>query len=147
MRIMIGYDIVFESPAATAMNLMLSVHPSRHRDLESPLAITFDPPIPARRFTDHFGNICIRIVAPQGRLGISAASVIRDSGLPDLLTPEAEQLPVDDLPEDALEFLLGSRYCETDRLSDLAWSNFRQYSARLGAGSSDLRLRPWSTDL
>ena len=38
--------------------------------------------------------------------------------------PDAEQHPVEDLPDDVLVFLLGSRYCETDRLSDTAWSLF-----------------------
>ena len=124
MRIRIGYDIAFETRAPTAMNLMLSIHPSRHGDLERPWAITFNPAIPARDYVDRFGNTCTRIVAPPGRLSISAVSTVRDCGLPDVLAPHAEQLPVDDLPDDALEFLLGSRYCETDRLSDLAWSLF-----------------------
>jgi transglutaminase-like putative cysteine protease len=126
MRIRIGYDIAFESVSATPMILVLSVHPSRLHDLATPHEIIFDPPVPARTYTDHFGNICTRVVAPPGRLAISREAVIRDSGQPDLVAPDAEQLPVEDLPDGVLEFLLGSRYCETDRLSDTAWSIFGQ---------------------
>jgi transglutaminase-like putative cysteine protease len=42
----------------------------------------------------------------------------------DVILPYAQQHRVQDLPEDTLMFLLGSRYCETDRLSDVAWSLF-----------------------
>ncbi len=125
MRIKIGYDLTFECPAATPMILMLSVHPGRAGDIEVPDAMVLDPPIPARHYADQFGNICTRIVAPQGRLSVSAAGVVRDSGAPDAVAPDAEQHPVDVLPDDVLVFLLGSRYCETDRLSDIAWPLFR----------------------
>jgi transglutaminase-like putative cysteine protease len=70
------------------------------------------------------GNWCTRIVAPRGRMRISADALVNDSGLPDAIVPEAQQYPVPDLPEEALLFLLGSRYCETDRLSETAWKLF-----------------------
>jgi transglutaminase-like putative cysteine protease len=124
MRIRIGYDIAFSSPAATPTILMLSVHPSRLSDLTEPHRITFDPPIPSQTYTDHFGNICTRIVMPPGTLAVSSNNVACDSGLPDAVEPDAGQIPIENLPVEALEFLLGSRYCETDRLSDTAWSLF-----------------------
>ena len=55
---------------------------------------------------------------------ISKDILVRDSGVPDPVVPDAEQHPVADLPDDVLVFLLGSRYCDTDRLSDTAWSLF-----------------------
>ena len=51
-------------------------------------------------------------------------------------------MPVEDLPDEVVIYLLGSRYCETDRLSEIAWSLFGGHAARLGAGAGDLRLRP-----
>ena len=66
-----------------------------------PHGISFDPPIPAQSYTDHFGNICTRIVTPLGRLGVSSDNVVHDSGQPDSLAPTAGQMPVEDLPEDA----------------------------------------------
>ena len=71
-----------------------------------------------------FGNICTRLVAPPGLLEIRNEFVISDSGQPDDVAPEAKQWPVDDLPDDALIYLLGSRYCDTQKLSDQAWARF-----------------------
>ncbi|MCT8268116.1 transglutaminase family protein [Afifella sp. JA880] len=124
MKIRAGFDIEYECAQPTPMLLVLSVHPSRLRDLETPHHITFDPEIPSRDYRDDFGNICTRIVAPAGLLRMSTQFTIRDDGLPDEVAPDARQTPVDELPDDVLLFLLGSRYCETDRLTDLAWSLF-----------------------
>jgi transglutaminase-like putative cysteine protease len=63
-------------------------------------------------------------VAPAGRIRLSGDGVVRDSGLPDTVVASAEQHAVDDLPAETLVFLLGSRYCETDRLSPVAWEMF-----------------------
>lgn len=124
MRIRIGYNIAYECPQDTAMVLTLSVHPSRATDLAYTQPIGFDPPIRSRNYVDRFGNVCTRIVAPAGVLSISNQEIVDDSGLPDPVVPEAEQHRVDQLPDDVLLFLLGSRYCETDRLSETAWSLF-----------------------
>ena len=125
MQIRAGYDIEYESPQPTPKLLVLSIHPSRFADLSTPHTIQFDPPIPSSNYHDGFGNICTRITAPAGRLRIFADFQIGDSGLPDEVAPEAKQLPIEKLPEETIVFLLGSRYCETDRLSDLAWKLFR----------------------
>ncbi len=124
MQIRAGYDISYTCPQPTPMLLVLSVHPSRMRDLVGPHRITFDPPIGATEYRDGFGNLCHRIVAPAGRLTISKDIVVLDSGTPDAVVPEAVQIPVQELPDDALVYLLGSRYCDTDRLLDTAWSLF-----------------------
>jgi len=124
MKIRTGFEISFESTQPTPMLLMVSVHPSRLQDLVTPQAIAFDPPIPSRDYRDGFGNICTRLVSPAGRLTLSADFVVADSGRPDPVTPDAAQHPVDDLPDEVLVYLLGSRYCETDSLSETAWSLF-----------------------
>jgi transglutaminase-like putative cysteine protease len=124
MHIRIGYTLAFNTFGPTPMNLLLSVHPERAADLVTPEVITFDPPVPARQFTDPFGNICTRIVAPSDRISMSADFIIRDSGKPDPIALDAVQHPVEDLPDDVLPFLLGSRYCDTDKLSNIAWSLF-----------------------
>src|SRR5229473_1215629 len=106
------------------MLLVLSVHPSRQADLVTPHRIVFDPPIQSADYHDAFGNICTRILAPAGILTISSDQIVADPGTPDIVVPDAQQHAVEQLPADALIFLLGSRYCETDRLSEAAWSLF-----------------------
>jgi transglutaminase-like putative cysteine protease len=49
---------------------------------------------------------------------------VEDSGTPDPAVPEAAEIPVADLPDDCLLYLMGSRYCETDKLSQIAWDQF-----------------------
>jgi transglutaminase-like putative cysteine protease len=124
MRIRAGHEIVFECAQPTPMLLMLSVHPLRRHDLVSGQVLKFDPPLEARGYLDGFGNLCTRIVAPAGRTSIATDFEIEDSGAPDPVVPDAVQHDVADLPDEVLVYLLGSRYCDTDRLADFAWGTF-----------------------
>lgn len=124
MFIHIGFDITFELPAATPMLLMLYTHPSRSATLTQPEAIATHPIVPISTFMDGFGNRVGRIVAPGGQMRIYNSAVVRDTGLREPYVPSARQLDVNELPTETLPFLLGSRYCETDRLTDIAWSLF-----------------------
>jgi transglutaminase-like putative cysteine protease len=124
MRIRAGFEIAYDCPAPVPMLLTLSVHQSRRADLETPDWLRTDPMVDVRQYIDGFGNICSRVLAPAGRMTLSADFIIQDSGVPDEYAPYAQQHAVEDLPDEALIFLLGSRYCETDRLSELAWSLF-----------------------
>src|SRR4051812_24305976 len=109
MRIRCGYEITYDCPAPTPMLLMLNVRQERLADLETPDLIRTDPPIDLQQYRDQFGNLCSRILAPQGRLTLSSEFIIRDSGREDEIFPDAWQTPVDQLPDDVIVFLLGSR--------------------------------------
>jgi transglutaminase-like putative cysteine protease len=124
MNIHIGYEIVYECPQPTFMILLLNVHYSRVADLVQPDYVTTSPSLPLQGYRDAFGNWCTRVMVPAGITRIAADTVIRDSGEPDPVVPQAQQTPVELLPDDSLVYLLGSRYCETDRLMDTAWSLF-----------------------
>ena len=124
MRIHAGYEISFDCFQPTPMMLAISVHPSRAHDLLTEAPITYTPHVPLATYTDRFDNLCTRIVAPPGRTTIHTTFDVHDTGLPDAVDLTAEQHPVENLPPELLTFLLGSRYCETDRLSDTAWSLF-----------------------
>jgi transglutaminase-like putative cysteine protease len=124
MHIRAGYEITYECPQPTPMVLMLSVHPTRLSDVLTPQVMTLNPPVAARDYRDVYGNICTRVAAPLGPITIASDFLVSDSGLPDIVEPDAEQLPVSELPDDVLLFLLGSRYCDTDHLSNTAWSLF-----------------------
>ena len=124
MLIRAGYDIRHDVMQPTPFLMMLSIHPSRVGDLRSPHAMRFEPFVEAWDYTDGFGNTVTRILAPPGPTTVSIDFTIYDPGEPDRYAPEAEFVPVDRLPSEALVYLMGSRYCETDRLSPLAWSLF-----------------------
>jgi transglutaminase-like putative cysteine protease len=124
VEIRAGYDIAFQCFQETPMVLLLSIEPARVKDLLSEHRIRFSPDVSARDYRDMFGNTCTRIVAPPGLIEIRNEFLIADSGLPDEVAPAAQQFEVAELPDDVLIYLLGSRYCDTEKLSNLAWSLF-----------------------
>ncbi|MGH8607295.1 MAG: transglutaminase-like domain-containing protein [Gammaproteobacteria bacterium] len=132
MQIRIGYELIYDCPQPTPMILTLNVHYTRVSDIVVPDYLIADPPVPITAYRDGFGNWCSRIVAPKGQLRLSANAVVKDTGKPDEVAPSAQQHPVQDLPEETLVFLLGSRYCETDRLSEAAWELFGKSSTGWG---------------
>lgn len=126
MQIRVGFEMTYECPQPTPMILSLNVHFTRVSDLVGRDSLIIDPPVPMAAYRDGFGNWCTRIVAPAGRTRVSADAIVNDTGEPDAIVDWAQQIPVQDLPEETLVFLLGSRYCETDRLSETAWNLFGQ---------------------
>ena len=124
MLIRAGYDIAFTTTQPVPLLANLSIHPSRNRDLRTAQRIMTTPDVPIYDYVDAFGNICTRLTIPTGGITISTGFVIEDSFEPDPVVPSARQVPVEKLPDEILVYLLGSRYCETDRLSEVAWSLF-----------------------
>jgi transglutaminase-like putative cysteine protease len=124
MQIRVGYDLIFECSQDTPMILCLNIHPSRGGDIIVPDRMQVTPNVPLHAFMDSFGNWCTRLVAPPGQIRFTTDALVKDTGMPDAVVPEARQVPVEQLPDEALGFLLGSRYCETDRLSEFAWARF-----------------------
>ena len=124
MLIRAGYEIAFDAEADTPMIAMLSIHPTRNRDLRSPHRIEVSKPIAAYDYIDAYGNVCTRLVVPKGGVTLSCDFVVQDSGEPDAQSPDADQHPIEALPADIILYLLGSRYCDTDRLSEMAWTKF-----------------------
>ncbi|MEP7273345.1 MAG: transglutaminase family protein [Acidobacteriota bacterium] len=124
MQLRVGYELIYNCPQPTPMILLLNIHYSRTSDIVTADLLTTDPVVPMMAYRDVFGNWCTRIVAPAGRIRLRSSTVIRDTAQPDVVVASAQQHAVQDLPEDTLVYLLGSRYCETDRLSEIAWQLF-----------------------
>jgi transglutaminase-like putative cysteine protease len=124
VKIKVGYELIYECPRPTPMMLVLNVHYTRTSDLLVPDHITTDPGVPIAFYRDSFGNWCTRIVAPVGQIKIASAAIVKDTGEPDVVVPSAQQHPIQDLPEEALVFLLASRYCDTEKFLQIAWNMF-----------------------
>ena len=127
MHIKAGFNLAFDSDADTSFVFVIHIRPERHRDLIEPEKLTLYPQVRFHTYIDGFGNICTRLTAPAGRLSLWNRFLIVDSGIPEQLPLYERQHPIGELPDDVLVFLLGSRYCETQKLNSLAWSLFGGY--------------------
>ena len=124
MLIRYGYEITMNCPQPTAMVCLLSVHDDRAPDIRVPETVLTTPEVPTHVYRDMFGNKCLRLVAPMGDLTIWGDATIEDDGELDEVAPDAPERPVVELPDECLVYLMGSRYCETDKLSQVAWDMF-----------------------
>ena len=124
MLIRYGFEMAVWCPNPVPVVTMASLRPERVVDLLAPEVQTVTPPVPITTYSDGFGNVCRRFTAPAGEILLRNDATIRDCGLPDPVLAEAGLVSVADLPNDVLVFLLGSRYCETDRLGQVAWDLF-----------------------
>jgi len=120
MLIRLGYDIEFNIPQPVAVVALLNVHPSREPDLREPDVLRIEPSVKSEQYFDRFGNRCTRFLAPQGRLRIWNSTLVQDSAEKDPVNYQARQHPVEELPVDNLTYLMNSRYCEVDRMSNIA---------------------------
>jgi transglutaminase-like putative cysteine protease len=124
MLIRYGYEITLNCAHPTALVCLLSVHEDRKADIRVPEISFTKPEVPTTTYLDLFGNRCRRLVAPVGDLTLWGDATIEDGGELDAIVPSARELAVVDLPDECLVYLMGSRYCETDRLSQTAWDMF-----------------------
>lgn len=124
MLIRFGYEITLNFWSPSAMVTMLDIRDGREADLRSPAVFMLDPPIETQVYRDLFGNACRRMIAPLGDLTLKGDGIMEVDDAPEIHPIHAEQHAVADLPHDCLVYLIGSRYCETDRLSQLAWNLF-----------------------
>lgn len=124
LHIRTGFEMEYDCLQPTPMMLTLTIHHSRSADLVYPDQLHTIPTVPVAAYHDQFGNWCSRLVAPAGRFVVRTNALVSDTGTPDEVNPAAMQMPVEWLPDEVLVFLLGSRYCETDQLSEVAWGLF-----------------------
>jgi transglutaminase-like putative cysteine protease len=124
MLIRVGFEIELESTAAVPMLLALSTHSDSVGRMIGDDHVQVDPKVEMRRYQDRFGNWITRLVAPTGRTRLWSDCVVEVDGLPDPEAPEAVQHPVQDLPDEVLQYLIPSRYCDSDNLTQDAWRLF-----------------------
>jgi len=123
MLIRNGYEITVYCPSPTAFVTLMDIREEEKGALRSE-AFSTTPALETKLYRDLFGNTCRRFVAPPGELTLFSDILVENSGLVDPFVPDAVQHAVADLPDECLAYLMGSRYCETDRLSALAWQQF-----------------------
>jgi transglutaminase-like putative cysteine protease len=122
--IRVGYDIVFEHPVPTPIVAMLYLHPSCKAAVRRDEYLLVDPQVPINDYIDGFGNRCGRLTSRAGQIRLWNDAVLEDDGKPEPHNFAARQHEIHELPYDAIEFLIASRYCEVDRMMLTAWQLF-----------------------
>jgi transglutaminase-like putative cysteine protease len=124
MYIKVGYELSYDCPQPTPMLLMLNIHYTHAAEIVVPDRLIVNPPVRIAAYRDWFGNWCSRLEAPAGRTTISTSAIVRSNPAPEPIYPSAKQHPLTELPDDTQIYLLASRYCETDLLTEIAWRHF-----------------------
>jgi transglutaminase-like putative cysteine protease len=133
MHIRYGCELTFQVEIPTPTVCLVDLRPERQPDALEDMPFATTPVHTIKTDRDVFGNVMRRFVAQPGETKLKLAGTIADSGNLDARDPNATRLSVASLPADALLYLSGSRYCETDKLSQLAWDIF-------GAAPADTQL-------
>lgn len=118
MHLDAGCTIVFEVAEPTPFVLMLRPRSGAGQWISQEV-YTYEPFVPAVEYVDSYGNLCQRLVAPPGRFVVRASSGVETTEGIDV-AHGAPRTPVEQLPAEVLQFLLPSRYCQSDQLMELA---------------------------
>jgi transglutaminase-like putative cysteine protease len=119
----VGCEFVYESTAATPAIAQVYVRPDgEHRIVAERCAS--DPELAVDEYVDAFGNRCGRLVIPEGPSTLRYDALVEVTGEADLVVPDADQCAPDALPPETILYLLPSRYCQSDRLLQVAWDLF-----------------------
>lgn len=118
MRLNAGCHLLFEAIAPCPLILMLRPR-SGPRQWIVQEEYRFSPTVPVVEYIDSYGNLCQRLITPQGLFQVDTHVIVETADHMDV-HPGAAFVPVQELPDDTLQFLLPSRYCQSDLLGDLA---------------------------
>ncbi len=152
MLIRVGYEFLFDVPSPVPILLKLYLHPSQLEKVKKREELRIEPETAVEEFVDDFGNRVGRLVLPAGRVRLWNSAVVSNNSQPDIVNCTAQEIPVESLPVKVLPYLLGSRYCEVDRLCDMAWKIFDQTPRGWGRvqavcdwvhDQSEFRIRPF----
>jgi transglutaminase-like putative cysteine protease len=123
----VGCDFIYESAFETPMMLIVRPRDSYWHTLVDEHRI-LEPNIPVQEYIDGFGNHVWRLIAPQGQLRIRYDALAHVPSDLDPYLPDLPRTPIEETPDDALVYILPSRYGQSDLLVGDAWSLFGNYT-------------------
>lgn len=132
MLVRVGHQFRITVEQPTPLICLVAPEAARHPDFVAPEEVTTTPEVEVHEYRDRFDNICRRMIAPAGEFILRGDVTLRDSEAWDEVDPDAQEVPVEELPDEALMFLMPSRYVESDVLSQQAWDLFGQVTPGWG---------------
>jgi transglutaminase-like putative cysteine protease len=121
--ISIGCHFVFDVPTDTHAVVLVEPHVDeepRVRDAR----FSVEPTVDLSSYLDRFANRCRRMTFPAGAVELRFDATVRDDGASDVVDADAPELAPGDLPDEALQYLLPSRYCQSDEVAPFAFEQF-----------------------
>lgn len=118
MRLETGCQINFEADEPTPLILMLRPRSGLGQWIVQE-EYELEPAVPVVEYADSYGNLCQRLVAPQGAFRVRTCACVETADEIDV-QPGAPFIPVEHLPDGVLQFVLPSRYCQSDMVGNLA---------------------------
>ncbi len=125
LTVRVGCSIAYETSVPTPVLFVLKPR-LEGRVLVIQENLSFGIGLPSYEFQDSHGNITYRSMLMPGRNEIRHDALVAVSSLPDSRDVQSNILPVGQLPSDLLRYTLPSRYCDSDKLLNFAWSQFGQ---------------------
>jgi transglutaminase-like putative cysteine protease len=125
MYIRVGCEFRYEATWPTPTVMLVQPHP----DYEQQVVYEdwqFTPDLTLSSFHDVYNNRSQRLLLPTGAQVVRYDALVRVGNSADEVAPEAQQMPIEALPDDVLHYLLPSRFCLSDVLSNTAWQLFGQ---------------------
>lgn len=114
MKLKINCQLDYQTYQNVPLIFLLKLRPGLNQTILSEEFIV-EPPVPVSEYTDLYGNYCQRLVSPMGLFSIKTSALVEAAPTVDV-NFDANFVLIQDLPEDALLYLLPSRYCESDKL-------------------------------
>lgn len=111
-------EFSFDIPEPTPFVLMLRPRSGASQWI-SREEYRLEPSVSVFEFTDSYGNLCQRLIAPPGSFAVHTSAYVKITDYEDQM-PGAAFVEVQNLPDAALIYLLPSRYCESDRFGQMA---------------------------
>lgn len=123
MDIAIGCHFTFDVPHATHAVVLVEPHVDEEWRVVAP-QFSVEPALATTSYLDLFANRCRRMTMPAGEVHLRFAATVTDDGRVDAIDEHAPELAPAALPDEALQYLLPSRYCQSDEVAPFAFEQF-----------------------
>ncbi len=117
-KIVVSCDLSFDIFVSTPFIFMLRPQSGVHQWVCWD-RYELDPVVDMVEFTDDYGNLCQRLLAPEGKFSLSVGAELIVPGSVDR-EPGAPFVEIQNLPNEVLKYLLPSRYCDSEYFTHMA---------------------------